>query len=110
MVAIVSESLAREFWPGQDAVGRAMRRQNLALPPITVIGVAKDVQHRQRYDLNDIADGFGGLAFGPQRDVYLAYAQRPNNAVTAALRLGTRPRPCSRPSGKRSPRWILVSP
>jgi predicted permease len=91
LVAIVSESVAREFWPGEEALGRTMRRQNPSLPAITVVGVAADVHHRQRYDLADIAEGFGGLAFGPQRDVYLPYAQRPNNAVTAGVRVRSAP-------------------
>jgi hypothetical protein len=83
----VSESVARELWPGEDAIGRTLRRQDPSLPPITVIGVAGDVRHRQRYHLGDIAEGVGSLAFGPQRDVYMPYAQRPNNSVTAAVRL-----------------------
>ena len=56
-------------------------------PPITVIGVARDARHRQRYSLQDVADAglIGGL--GPQRDIYLPYAQRSNNGVTFAIRL-----------------------
>jgi putative ABC transport system permease protein len=91
LVAVVSASLAREFWPGGDAVGRQMRRQDASLPPITVVGVAADARHRQRYSLGDIAEGFGPGGLGPQRDVYLPYAQRPNTSLTLAVRARTTP-------------------
>lgn len=87
LVGIVSESVAKQLWPGQDAVGRQLVRSAPGLPPITVIGVARDARHRQRYSLQDVADAglIGGL--GPQRDIYLPYAQRSNNGVTFAIRL-----------------------
>jgi putative ABC transport system permease protein len=91
LVAIVSETVAREFWPGGDAVGRQMKRQDPSLPPFTVVGVARDARHRQRYSLGDIAQGFGPGGLGPQRDVYVPYAQRANTALTLAVRARTTP-------------------
>jgi putative ABC transport system permease protein len=87
LVAIVSESAARQLWPGQDAVGKALVRSTPNLPLVTVIGVVKDARHRERYSLQDVADAglIGGI--GPQRDIYFPYAQRPNNGVTFAARL-----------------------
>jgi hypothetical protein len=87
LVGIVSESAAERLWPGQDAVGKQLVRSTPGLPPITVIGVARDVRHRQRYSLQDIAEAgiIGGL--GPQRDIYLPYSQRSNNGITFAVRL-----------------------
>ena len=84
--AIISESVAREFWPTGNAVGRQLRRPDPTLPLLTIVGVAADARHRQRYSLLDLQYGFplGGL--GPQRDVYLPYAQRPNPDVTVAVR------------------------
>jgi len=94
LVGIVSESVAKQLWPGQDPVGRQLVRSAPGLPPISVIGVARDARHRQRYSLQDVADAglIGGL--GPQRDIYLPYAQRPNNGVTFAVRVaGSGPPP-----------------
>jgi len=87
LVAIVSESLARELWPGEDPVGRQLRRSNPSLPAITVIGVAADVRHRQRYHLGDIAEGLAPSGLGPQRDVYVPYAQRPASSLSLAVRV-----------------------
>ncbi|HEV7674788.1 MAG TPA: ABC transporter permease [Candidatus Angelobacter sp.] len=86
-VAIISESVAREFWPQEDAVGKQLNGIDPTRPPITVVGVAADARHRQRYDLADIAADWplGGL--GPQRDLYQPYAQRPNSDITVALRI-----------------------
>jgi hypothetical protein len=86
LVAVVSESVARQLWPGQEAVGKRLRRLDPSLPRITVVGVAADAVHRHRYSLDALAAGElpGGL--GPQRDIYLPYAQRSNPVVTMVLR------------------------
>jgi putative ABC transport system permease protein len=93
LVAIVSESVARELWPGEDAVGRQLKRPDPSIPPLTVVGVSADARHRQRYSLGDIAADWplGGL--GPQRDVYLPYTQRANPDVTVAVRVAGAPGP-----------------
>src|SRR4029079_3146061 len=49
LVAIVSESFARELWPGGHPTGRQMKREDPSRPPITVVGIAGDARHRQRY-------------------------------------------------------------
>ena len=43
-VAVISETLAREFWPGVDPIGASFERKQLnpKLPPATVIGVVSD--------------------------------------------------------------------
>lgn len=86
-VVIVSRSVANQLWPGQDAIGKTLRREDPSLPLLTVVGVAADARHRQRYSLDDIAADWplGGL--GPQRDVYMPYAQRSNPDVTVAVRI-----------------------
>ncbi len=86
LVAVISETLARQLWPGEDAVGKRLRRVDPALAPITVVGVAGDAQHRDRYSLGDVAAGIGPCGVGPQRDIYLPFAQRPNPSLTAAVR------------------------
>ena len=46
LVAIVSESTAHRFWPGQDAVGRRLKTGSTEsqLPWMTVVGVVGDVK------------------------------------------------------------------
>ena len=43
-VTLVSESLAREFWPGQDPLGRRIHLSGPDIPWMTVVGVVRDVR------------------------------------------------------------------
>jgi len=45
-VVVVSEALARRYWPGEDPVGRRVRNQRAAgeTPWLTVVGVVSDVR------------------------------------------------------------------
>ncbi len=43
-VTVVSESMARQFWPGQDVVGKRIRLSGPDLPWITIVGVVRDVR------------------------------------------------------------------
>jgi putative ABC transport system permease protein len=85
-VAVVSESVAKKLWPGQDALGKRMHSVNGNFPWITVVGVARDAHHAQRMDLNDAAAGIRPSGLGPQYDVYFPYPQRPNQGMTLAVR------------------------
>ena len=85
-VTIVSESLAERLWPAADPLGRRMRRPNDGTW-ITVVGVAKDAHHRERFSLGDAAIGIEPASFRPQRDVYFPHAQRPNQALVVAVRV-----------------------
>ena len=42
--AVISESLARRCWPGQDPIGQRFHPWSLSDPPLTVVGVAGDVR------------------------------------------------------------------
>ncbi len=86
LVAVISQSLADTWWAGQDPIGKRFYRP-LNPAPITVVGVAADVRHRERFTLADAAIGIPPGSFGPQRDAYLAFAQRPNAALVVALRI-----------------------
>ncbi len=80
MVAIISESLAKNLWPDEDAMGKRFQPQGLN-GLITVIGIAADARLRPRFTSNQ-----GAQAFDPQLDVYLPYSQRPNRALVVAMR------------------------
>jgi putative ABC transport system permease protein len=45
-VAIVSESVARRYWPGQDPIGKRLRVA-AEFSWVTVVGVARDVRYRE---------------------------------------------------------------
>jgi len=45
-VAVISEELARQAWPGEDPIGKRLRRMRLGVggPWMTVVGLVKDVK------------------------------------------------------------------
>ena len=45
-VAIVSDAVARRYWPGQDPIGKRLRFTS-EFPWVTVVGVAADVRYRE---------------------------------------------------------------
>jgi putative ABC transport system permease protein len=85
-VAVISESVAKKLWPGQDPLGKRMRSALGDFPWVTVVGIARDAHHATRMDLNDAAAGIRPYGLGPQYDVYFPYLQRPNQGVTVAVR------------------------
>jgi putative ABC transport system permease protein len=44
-VALVNETMARTYWPGQDPIGRRIRQGGPARPWITIVGIVADVRH-----------------------------------------------------------------
>jgi putative ABC transport system permease protein len=44
--AVVSESFARQHWPGREPLGRKLRTSSPQGPWLTVVGVVGDVRHR----------------------------------------------------------------
>ncbi len=68
-VAVISEAFAKRFWPGQNPIGKTIRRGRVddPRPSYQVIGVARDV--------HGTADPTDGDLAGMW---YLPYAQNPN--------------------------------
>jgi putative ABC transport system permease protein len=64
-VAVVSESLVRRHWPGQDPIGRQF---NFALKDRVVVGVTADVRVR-------------GLERQSEPQVYVPYKQVPDDSI-----------------------------
>jgi predicted permease len=85
-VAVVSETFAKHVWPGEEAIGKRIRPEN-GTGWITVVGVASDAKHSQRFNMQDASIGIPPSGIGPQYDVYLPYQQRPNSAIVLNLRI-----------------------
>jgi len=45
-VAVISQAMARRYWPDSDALGRILRRPDPAEPDLLVVGVVSDVNVR----------------------------------------------------------------
>ena len=79
-VVLISESMARRFWPGEDPLGKRLVLGGIA-PHVSqeVVGVVADVK----------VDGL--RVAGPTPTVYQTMAQRPWPATTFVVRTKTRP-------------------
>jgi putative ABC transport system permease protein len=73
-VAVVSESLARERWPGQDPIGHTIEFGNMDgdLRLLTIVGIVGDV-HNYSLDLP------------PRPTVYVDLFQRPRSTITVTM-------------------------
>ncbi len=68
-VALIDETTARRYWPGQDALGRRLRfGQDPTLPCISVVGIINDIK-------ND------GLDIGGVPHIYVSVYQKPDRAI-----------------------------
>ena len=72
--ALISESLGRERWPGQDPIGRTIEFGNMDgdLKLLTIVGIVGDVRD-------------SGLESPPRPTVYVNLFQRPRPAVSLTL-------------------------
>ena len=86
-VAVVSESMARRFWPGEDPIGRRVRQSSAEDAPwATVVGVVADVQEREDMDETwylPYAQGaqFMPVSFSTLRIVVVARGRGPGSAL-----------------------------
>ena len=71
-VAIVSQRMARRFWPGEDAIGKRLRNARPGQPWLTVVGVVGDVA-----DARDRSD--------PDVTWYLPFAQQAGTPASSDL-------------------------
>lgn len=72
--AVVSESLARSRWPGQDPIGRTIQFGNMDgdLHLLTIVGIAGDTRE-------------SGLEQPPRPTVYVNLLQRPRSAFSVVM-------------------------
>lgn len=61
-VAIVNESMARKYWPGEDALGKRFRLQEQNRPWVTIVGIVADVRQM-------------GLDLEGRAEMYFPYTQ-----------------------------------
>ncbi|HWB17454.1 MAG TPA: ABC transporter permease [Vicinamibacterales bacterium] len=73
-VALISESLARSRWPGQDPIGQRIDFGNMDgdLRPLTIVGIVGDVRDE-------------GLDTPPRAIVYTCYRQRPDRTLSIVM-------------------------
>jgi len=73
-VAVISDSLARERWPGQDPIGHTIEFGNMDgdLRLLTIVGIVGDVHEY-------------GLDAPPRPTVYVDLFQRPRPAITVTM-------------------------
>jgi len=97
-VAIINESMARRFWPGDNPIGKRLALSLEALtfpapnrPPVfdipgamrEIVGVVKDVRHY-------------GLTSAPQPEMFLPYMQQSAREMSLVVRTGGDPSSLSR--------------
>ena len=75
-VAVISETMARRFWPGRDPVGRRFRFGDATGQEVTVIGVVGTARFR---DLTTNLDA-------SEPDVFVSYAQQSDADLAIAVR------------------------
>ena len=73
-VAVISDSLARERWPGQDPIGHTIEFGNMDgdMRLLTIVGIVGDIHEY-------------GLDAPPRPTVYVDLFQRPRSAVTITM-------------------------
>jgi macrolide transport system ATP-binding/permease protein len=86
-VAVVNETFARRFWPGQSALGKRFSRAGSAGPWIEVVGVIQDGKY---FSLSEEAKPFVYFYLNPQsrRDLTMVVrtASEPQSAIAATRR------------------------
>jgi putative ABC transport system permease protein len=95
-VAIVSQRFAEQYWPGEDAIGKRIRKgsMNSTEPWSQIVGIVNDVKY---YD----------FAEAPRTEVYWPYAQSPDGFFSVVVR--TREDPEQVAPALRSVVWSIDS-
>ncbi len=77
-VVLINETMARKYWPGEDAVGKRLKLSSTPerAPWITVVGVVGDVRHF-------------AMDIEPRAEVYRPYAVNPLFAPILVIRTST---------------------
>ncbi len=107
-VTIINRSMAERYWPGQDAIGKRIRRgrPGSTEPWMTVVGVVADAKYNPYFEK---ADGVVYIPYLQQADVRSAFLLRtkgdPLNFVPA-VRAKVRPGRSGRSRFTNRRRWL----
>jgi predicted permease len=81
-VAIVNQTLARQYWPDRDPIGQRIRTSSSpGSPPqpwLSIVGIARDVRHT-------------GLSTVPEPELYEPYFQNADQGATLVVRTALDP-------------------
>jgi len=77
-VTVVNERFAKHYWPGADAVGKRIRLDGAAGPPVEIVGVVQNVVYKDSVSK-------------PEDFVYLPLAQRPAGRLVLMVRTSDEP-------------------
>ncbi|MGH9835293.1 MAG: ABC transporter permease, partial [Blastocatellia bacterium] len=79
-VVIISEAMARRYWPNEDPIGKRLKESGSGNPWVSIVGVAGEVKYR-------------GLPQNPNADpdVYFPLMQRPTGNLNLAIRASVDP-------------------
>jgi predicted permease len=78
-VAVISEAMARRYWPDGSALGRILRQRDTGDPDLVIVGIASDINIRS-------------LGEAPRDVIYLPYTQNEGSPVrTFIVRTSTDP-------------------
>ncbi|MEX2283207.1 MAG: ABC transporter permease [Gemmatimonadota bacterium] len=69
-VVIIDENMAREYWPGENALGKRFRLGTLERPWMTVVGITKPVRHN-------------AVVEEPRTEMYVPHSQFPLQSASA---------------------------
>jgi putative ABC transport system permease protein len=85
-VALINETMARRFWPGEDAVGKRFKFGDAGSPGpwLTVVGIVGDMR-RQGQDKVARCETFAALAQRPARGMTLVVHTASDPAKTAGM-------------------------
>ncbi|MBO0797799.1 MAG: ABC transporter permease [Blastocatellia bacterium] len=73
-VVVINETMARTFWPNEDPIGKRIGITRGGEPDWReVVGIAGDIRHR-------------GLSVPPAPEMYVPYAQQPDESFSLAIR------------------------
>ena len=69
-VAVINETMAARYWPGEDAIGRQFMMGTDDKPWLTIVGIVKAVRHN-------------AVVEEPRAEMYVAHAQLPAHIQSA---------------------------
>lgn len=81
-VAVVSQTFAQRYWPGQDPIGRQVRLPEFQNTAVTIVGVAGDIRHSHLEDPQPV-------------QIYLPFAQHPHIFSTLVIETRSDPMSCA---------------